>query len=361
MALAPAALATLALLLAGDGGEAPLARVAVMPFLVEGLALDEASTIEGSVRRAAADATRSAVLSEARTVELLRAASTLGISCDRRKASCIAEYGGLFGVESVLTGVVRVSDDGPHLTITSVDVALKIEDRRVSGTLPFGKVQDAVDALVFQLFHDPAMRLGAIAIEADAGCELLVDDALVGRAPLDEPVTGLTIGQHVVVARCEGRVVKSASIRVGAGQLHAMSLVDDDTISRDVVRDAGRTLLYGGGTALGVGAAGLVAALVPFVSGWILFVALENPVRLAERRAEQLVPIYAAYSVLYDWQPLGMATVVAALGIAFVGVGLAIGGGSTLFLLGPEEEPLLAPPARPGAPFPSTDDASKEK
>jgi hypothetical protein len=342
------ALLSLSLVATAEVSETGPARIAVLPFMVEGLALDDASEIEATVRATSGDALQAGVLPEERTRDLLRAADTLGIDCDRRKAACVAELGLLFGVESVLMGRMRAGDDGTSLKLTVVDVNARIEVREVEAVLPAGGERAAVEACVFRLFQDPAARLGAIVVEADPGAEIFIDGVSVGIAPLDGAVTGITIGQHEVAARKDGKSVAVGTIRVGPGQTHQISLVDDDTISRDVVRTAGRTLLYGGGTALGIGVVGALAAVVPFVAGWVLFIAIETPARLQQPyEADRLVPLFAAYSILYDWQPTGMMAIVAALGLAFIGVGLSIGGGSTLLMLGPDEEALLEMPAPP--------------
>jgi hypothetical protein len=357
-------ISALSLLAGADDRSVAPARVAVMPFMVEGLALDEASAIEATVRSSCVDAAQAGVLPEGRTQELLRAAGTLGISCDRRTPSCISELGALLGVESVVTGRMAASASGTTLSLTVVDVNARMAVREVEVSLPLGLERQAVEAAVFRLFQDPMTRLGGLVIEADPDVEIFVDGVSVGIAPLSEPVTGVSVGQHTVEARKNGNPVKAATIRVGPGQVHQVSLVDDDTISRDVVRTAGRTLLYGGGAALGVGIVGLLTAIVPFVAGWALFAAIESPVPLDDRTPVRRMQLYSVYSVLYDWQPVGMAATVVALGLTFIGVGLAIGGGSTLLMLGPDEEALIdfkeprfPMPVSPLAPKPVDDES----
>jgi tetratricopeptide (TPR) repeat protein len=73
------------------------------------------------------------------------------------------------------------------------------------------EVEDTVDIL--------RARVGKLAIAINLeGCEVTVDDELVGRTPIGEPVL-VSIGRRKVIAMCEGRTAETRIVEVAAGDL----------------------------------------------------------------------------------------------------------------------------------------------
>lgn len=61
-------------------------------------------------------------------------------------------------------------------------------------------------------------RVGKLVLRADTdGCELLIDDEVVGRTPLEQPVT-VSIGRRKVVIVCEGAAPQTKLLDVSAGE-----------------------------------------------------------------------------------------------------------------------------------------------
>lgn len=61
-------------------------------------------------------------------------------------------------------------------------------------------------------------RVGKLALRADTdGCEILIDDEVSGRTPLDQPLT-VSIGRRKVVIVCEGAAPQTKLLDVSAGE-----------------------------------------------------------------------------------------------------------------------------------------------
>jgi hypothetical protein len=72
-------------------------------------------------------------------------------------------------------------------------------------------------------------RVGKVAISTTVpGCDLTVDDELVGKTPLEEPVL-VSIGRRKITALRDGRVAETRFVDVAAGDTVTVSLTADAT------------------------------------------------------------------------------------------------------------------------------------
>lgn len=71
-------------------------------------------------------------------------------------------------------------------------------------------------------------RVGKVAVSTSApGCDITVDDELVGKTPLDEPVL-VSIGRRKITALRDGRVSETRFVDVAAGDTVNVSLTASD-------------------------------------------------------------------------------------------------------------------------------------
>jgi hypothetical protein len=72
-------------------------------------------------------------------------------------------------------------------------------------------------------------RVGKVAVATSApGCDITVDDELVGKTPLDEPVL-VSIGRRKITALRDGRVTETRFVDVAAGDTVNVSLTAGDS------------------------------------------------------------------------------------------------------------------------------------
>ncbi|HEX3761524.1 MAG TPA: PEGA domain-containing protein [Kofleriaceae bacterium] len=72
-------------------------------------------------------------------------------------------------------------------------------------------------------------RVGKVAISTTApGCDVTIDDELVGKTPLDEPVL-VSIGRRKITALRDGKVAETRFVDVAAGDTVTVSLTADAT------------------------------------------------------------------------------------------------------------------------------------
>lgn len=75
-------------------------------------------------------------------------------------------------------------------------------------------------------------RVGKIAITTDPpGCEITVDDELVGKTPLDQPVL-VSIGRRKITALRDGRPTQTRFVDIAAGDTVKLALSGGDLVSR---------------------------------------------------------------------------------------------------------------------------------
>jgi hypothetical protein len=75
-------------------------------------------------------------------------------------------------------------------------------------------------------------RVGKVAVTtSQPGCDITVDDELIGKTPLDEPVL-VSIGRRKITALRDGRVVETRFVDVAAGDTVKVGLSASDAIMR---------------------------------------------------------------------------------------------------------------------------------
>lgn len=75
-------------------------------------------------------------------------------------------------------------------------------------------------------------RVGKVAVTtSQPGCDITVDDELVGKTPLDEPVL-VSIGRRKITALRDGRVAESRFVEVAAGDTIKVTLSASDAVVR---------------------------------------------------------------------------------------------------------------------------------
>jgi hypothetical protein len=117
-------------------------------------------------------------------------------------------------------------------------------------------------------------RVGKVAISTTVpGCDITVDDELVGKTPLDEPVL-VSIGRRKVTSLRDGRVVETRFVDVAAGDTVTVSLTTDPTRSA-APSAAGAASRDQGGSWITYGwiATGIAGAVAVGAGGYAVFAA----------------------------------------------------------------------------------------
>lgn len=101
-----------------------------------------------------------------------------------------------------------------HFQLQSYAAALETFERYLAEAGDRAPHRDEVLASVETL----RSRVGKLALRADTeGCELLIDDEVAGRTPLEQPLT-VSIGRRKVVIMCEGTAPQTKLLDVAAGE-----------------------------------------------------------------------------------------------------------------------------------------------
>jgi tetratricopeptide (TPR) repeat protein len=130
-----------------------------------------------------------------------------------------------------------------------------------SGAAHRREVEQTIDTL--------QTRVGKVAISTTApGIDITVDDELIGKSPLDEPVL-VSIGRRKITGLHDGKVTETRFVDVAAGDTVSVSLSAEPTRGSQPVaaKDTGpsRTMVIGGWVTTGVFA---VAAVYFEYTAW---------------------------------------------------------------------------------------------
>jgi tetratricopeptide (TPR) repeat protein len=148
-----------------------------------------------------------------------------------------------------------------YFQLQNYAAALTTLDRYLAESGPGAPHRNEVETTIETL----QARVGKIAIAATApGYEIAIDDEVVGKTPLREPVL-VSIGRRKVTAQRDNRVIDTRQVDVAAGDTVQLplTLVDDPvlpTTTPELSRDeGGRGGLFWGWVATGVLGAGAIA------------------------------------------------------------------------------------------------------
>jgi len=111
-------------------------------------------------------------------------------------------------------------------------------------------------------------RVGKVAVTTNLpGCDITVDDELIGKSPLDEPVL-VSIGRRKITALRDGRVTETRFVDVAAGDTVAVALSAGDRSDQvgTTPKSAGKSSTTAGWVVTGgLGAAAIIAGGVAYV------------------------------------------------------------------------------------------------
>lgn len=300
-----------------DGGapQRPVeGRAAVFPLTTSGVAPEQVALLDaalsGEVRRLpsldvqASDDTRLH----------LTGAQSVGVSCDRREAACLAQLGALCGVDWVITGVVEGAAEGQRVSLLLIDVGQSRRVRQVQGRIPPTTTDYVASfrALLEDMFRDPA-TLGAIElVTAEVGAEVLLDGERVGTTPLAGPLARLVPGPHAVEVRTASRAVEVQTVKVEPGKVTRVEVFMGEGGG---VADNAALWVGTGGAVAGAGAlALLVGAGIAAGTQDLAYAPLGKDETIDGRVAS----IRTAQASVYTLYVVGGAAVVAGLCVASV-------------------------------------------
>ncbi len=288
------------------------------PHLVEG--------IEKALREEVAN------LEHAR-LQMRQRSDAEGPICKKDDVTCFVQLGEKLEVQQLLSAHLVRKSGQLTLLLISYDVPARVIEGKVEGEISAGldAAQKESRNLVVQLL-DPGSAVGSLFVQTKPpGVEVYIDGVAHGKTPLAGPIEHITEGRHLVNLRLNEHKEYEAFIQVQRGtealldvqlrkkqdetarlpskkleQVPSTKAVDDP---RSIEPLQVSPLFFGGGTAMGVGAALLLAAIGTGVTGAILS---GLPVTSVKAQVEQ------AQNVNVTW---GTA---AALGVAsslFIGAG----------------------------------------
>jgi hypothetical protein len=130
---------------------------------------------------------------------------------------CLSSLGAKLGVRQVVAGNVGELGDAYIINLKLVDVATKVEVRKVSEPLKGNpdELIETVRVAAYRLFAPERLR-GSLAILSDvSGGEVMVDGRAAGRTPLSSPIPNLPIGTHKlrIAARGYSDFVSDVEVR----------------------------------------------------------------------------------------------------------------------------------------------------
>ncbi len=132
--------------------------------------------------------------------------------------SCLAEIGKKLGVDLVVTGNVAALGDSYILNIKAVDVATGEKLPRRIATKPLrgspDELIEAVRVAAYELLAPEDLE-GSIMVLSDlVGAKVTLDGHDVGVTPLAKPLSGLTLGDHLLTVEKDGYHPFQEKIRV---------------------------------------------------------------------------------------------------------------------------------------------------
>jgi hypothetical protein len=132
-----------------------------------------------------------------RDVDRIVAADAALRSCSG-ESECLAAIGKKLGVQYMVSGTVAALGDSYVVNLKLVEVQSGKEIRRVEEPLsgPPDELIEAVRVAAYRLFA-PEQLKGAIAVLADVnGAQVFLDGKLIGKTPIAQAVTNLSVGKH---------------------------------------------------------------------------------------------------------------------------------------------------------------------
>ena len=117
------------------------------------------------------------------------------------ETKCLARIGKVLGVDLVISGQVAALGDSYVINLKVVDVASKKEIRRIASDPLRGSPDDLIETVRIAAYRlvAPEALLGSVAVLTDLlGATVYLDGNKVGMTPLQEPLSGLGLGEHTL-------------------------------------------------------------------------------------------------------------------------------------------------------------------
>lgn len=290
-------------------------RVALLPLASGQGAPEDVLRLEGALRGAIEAITGRRLESPASTRELIESARALGVDCRASDLECLLKLALLVEIETLLVPSVSLGRDAFKLDLVLIDSASRSVKRAVQHTISphsetFGK---DVEGVAVELLA-PERYVGSLAVLANvSGAEVKIDDAVVGKTPL-EAVPEVKVGQHLVVVSKGGASPYAALVEVRYGTTTNVDVTLQGVEGGLAGADGGSMMFLSGLTLASVGG-GLAVLAGVGAMGADLFLYTDQGA-YAEREAVKNTGV-----VLLTTSAAGMA--VAVVGGALLGLTLA--------------------------------------
>lgn len=218
----------------------PLPMLAVLPLIVDGLALNDSVRLNEELRARALATGRYELQDQAVTDAAVASSQSLGLDCQADNIQCAISLAALNSVPWALTGRavllpaaapgegegasadgVKILDAQIGLRLQLVDVGAGAVVREVMGLAPADPARQPgpVNDLLGLLFAEtaPSLGLARFDIKPD-GAEVHVDGVRVGTSPLEGPLGALAPGAHLVDVDKEGYLPRRVRFLAAGGE-----------------------------------------------------------------------------------------------------------------------------------------------
>ncbi len=322
--------------------------MAVLPFSVNQLAINDVGRINAIVRKAVELSGGHRVQAEQTTIELYESAQSLGLDCDAQQTQCAVELGQLSDVQYVLIGTATGELDGVGVETILVDVGAGKEVARVRVRLPAARQAQIppLRAGVTSLLKD-ATSLCAVSITVEpADAAVWID----GVRDDDGRLEGLSGEQHHLRVTRAGHVPHVQELRLLQCQSQQARVVLEVDPDSEVKTGPGLVELSVPwalvGASAAVAATGVAAGALAVVPYLVYQNAVAQLAQIPEDNVDAPVDAQAAYAQATWgqtwWNNAGQYALwvsAAAVTVGLVVAGVGAGWGTYLLTIDPEARP----------------------